>query len=296
MKIKYKDKNFRSQSLTIIAKANTIIAEYAAQGFELTLRQLYYQFVARDLIPNTMRDYKRLGTVINDGRLAGLIDWASIEDRTRNLIGLSHWTTPSEIVEACVHSFRLDKWEGQKNYVEVWIEKDALIGVIKRICNTHDVNYFSCRGYVSQSEMHSAAQRFIRKCGPDKNGILIHLGDHDPSGKDMTRDIRARFRTFGSGAKVKRIALTIDQINELSPPPNPTKLTDTRAQGYIEKFGQNSWELDALEPSYIENIIDETIQGYINPEVLASVEDAEENDKRKIQYLVDNYDMITEDV
>lgn len=296
MKIKYRDKNFRSPALALIARANTIITEYAAQGFDLTLRQLYYQFVARDLIPNTMRDYKRLGTVINDARLAGLVDWDSIEDRTRNLKGLSHWSTPSEIVEACVHSFRLDKWEGQENYVEVWIEKDALIGVIKRICNQHDVNYFSCRGYVSQSEMHSAAQRFCRKCGDDKQGILIHLGDHDPSGKDMTRDIWDRFKMFGAGAKVKRIALTMNQIDELSPPPNPAKLTDTRARDYIEKYGSSSWELDALEPSYIENIIDETIQGYINPEILASVENCEEEDKRKIQYVADNYDAITEDV
>jgi hypothetical protein len=295
MKIKYKDKNFRSESLALIARANKIISEYSAQGFDLTLRQLYYQFVSRDLIANTTKEYKRLGNVVNDARLAGLIDWDSIEDRTRNLKGLNHWSTPSEIIEACVHNFRLDKWEGQDNYIEVWIEKDALIGVIQRICNKNDVNYFSCRGYVSQSEMHGAAQRFRRKCH-GKQGVLIHLGDHDPSGKDMPRDIYARLKMFGAGVKVKRIALTMDQIEELLPPPNPAKLTDTRARDYIKKYGDNSWELDALDPSYIENIIDETIQGYVNSEILANIENCEEEAKRKIQHIANNYDEITEGV
>jgi hypothetical protein len=81
--IKYKDFNFRSASLSVIELANSIIAEYQAQGYDLTLRQLYYQFVARGIIPNSDAEYKKLGSVINDGRLAGLIDWDSITDRTR---------------------------------------------------------------------------------------------------------------------------------------------------------------------------------------------------------------------
>lgn len=96
-KISYIEKRFRSETLEIIDQANAIITEYEAQGFDLTLRQLYYQFVARDLIPNTQRDYKRLGSIVNDARLAGLIDWASIVDRTRNLRALGHFESIERI-------------------------------------------------------------------------------------------------------------------------------------------------------------------------------------------------------
>ena len=88
-KITYKEYRLKQASLDIINQANQIIREYSAQGFDLTLRQLYYQFVSRDLIPNSQREYKRLGSIINKGRLAGLVDWNAIVDRTRNLRGLT---------------------------------------------------------------------------------------------------------------------------------------------------------------------------------------------------------------
>ena len=154
------EKSFATASLDIIRQANAIIRDYAAQGFRLTLRQLYYQFVARDLIPNTQRSYKRLGNIISDARLAGLVDWDAIEDRTRNLESNPHWDDPAAIIAAAARSFRLDKWETQPCRVEVWIEKEALVGVIERICRNLDVDYFACRGYVSQSEQHAAGKRF----------------------------------------------------------------------------------------------------------------------------------------
>ena len=125
-KIAYIEKRFAKSSLTIIEQANAIIADYAGQGFNLTLRQLYYQFVSRDLVANKQKEYKRIGSVINDGRLAGLIDWNAIEDRTRNLRGLSHWDNPAEIVDAAVNSYKRDKWENQPYRPEVWIEKEPI--------------------------------------------------------------------------------------------------------------------------------------------------------------------------
>ncbi len=263
MKIAYIKKNFASSSLTIIDQANNIIEEYRGQGFKLTLRQLYYQFVSRDLIANKQSEYKRLGSIINDARLAGLVDWDRLEDRTRELQQLSHWDSPAQIIETCIEQYEIDKWENQIYRPEVWIEKDALVGVIDRICNQHDVPYFSCRGYTSQSEMWSAGRRFRRHAmkfkGKSQIPIVIHLGDHDPSGIDMTRDITDRLELFMGGMEVKRIALNFNQIEEFSPPPNPAKTTDSRYQSYIIKFGEESWELDALEPSVLVNLIDRTI-------------------------------------
>jgi hypothetical protein len=289
MKRRYVDKKFREESLSLITMANVIIDEYKAQGFDLTLRQLYYQFVARGYIPNTMRDYKRLGSVINDGRLAGLIDWNAIVDRTRNLQSLAHWNNAPEIIDACADQFRLDKWETQKFRPQVWIEKDALLGVIAEICERYDIPYFSCRGYVSQSEMHSAAMRAIHATNNKQTPVVIHLGDHDPSGIDMTRDIKERFLLFGAFTLVKRIALNMDQVEELSPPPNPAKLTDTRSQGYIEEFGESSWELDALEPKYMEDIIEAEIKKLIDMKLWKKAIRWEKEEKRNLTAVSENW-------
>lgn len=263
--IRYQEINLRPKALETIERANEIIAEFETQGFDLTLRQLFYQFVARGLIPNTQREYKNLGTVVNDGRLAGLIDWGSIVDRTRNVRALSHWDSPKDIVQACAQQFNHDLWDDQPNYCEVWIEKDALVGVIQGTCNTWDVPHFSCRGYTSQSEMWAAAQRIRRRTAEgEKPCIVFHLGDHDPSGVDMTRDVEDRLRLFEADVSVVRLALNFDQVRQYAPPPNPAKITDSRAAAYIRKHGRESWELDALDPRLIATLINDAIAGYVD--------------------------------
>lgn len=268
MKIRYVKKNFKDATLATIHKANKIIEEYTSEGFDLTLRQLYYQFVSRDLIPNSQKEYKKLGDVINGGRLAGLISWNAIVDRTRNLETNPHWDDPRSFMESVMPQFAVDKWENQSNRVEVWIEKDALIGVVERVCAAFDVPYFSCRGYTSQSEMWVASQRLIGYRDESQTPIIIHLGDHDPSGKDMSRDIEDRLKLFCSDEiEVNRIALNMDQVRHYRPPPNPAKITDSRAVKYIKQFGRESWELDALDPKVLIGLISETISSYRDEEV-----------------------------
>lgn len=268
-RIQYQTVNFRAKALVTIDAANRIIAEYAEQGFDLTLRQLFYQFVSRGLLPNTQRDYKNLGSIVNDGRLAGLIDWSAIVDRTRNLRSLSHWESPSDIVEAYARQFRYDLWSDQPYRVEVWIEKDALTGVIEGVCTEYDVPYLSCRGYTSQSELWGAAQRLLEYDG--KECLILHLGDHDPSGMDMSRDIADRLLLFeASHVTLKRLALNADQVEQYNPPPNPAKITDSRAAAYIRKHGRESWELDALDPKVIDGLIREAIREVLDADLWAA--------------------------
>lgn len=265
-KIQYKEIRFQKKSLDLIELVNQVVDEYSAQGYELTLRQVYYQLVARGYIPNNERSYKNVGSLINDGRLAGLIDWHSVTDRTRNLRKESHWDNPADVIASARYSYNLDKWKGQPNYVEVWVEKDALVDIVGQACSPFDTPYFSCRGYTSQSEMWSAAQRFIRQEQREKR-IIIHLGDHDPSGIDMTRDIQERLELFGADVYVKRVALTMNQIQTYNPPPNPAKITDSRASKYIDQFGDESWELDALEPKVITDLIKKQVTMYRNDDI-----------------------------
>lgn len=265
-KIQYKEIDFRDKSLHLIEWANKIVEDYDEQGYNLTLRQLYYQFVARDIIPNNQRMYDNLGALINNARLAGLVDWRSIEDRTRNVKNTYHWQDPRRLLESAAKQFDINKWEGQRNYVEVWVEKDALVEVIGKAASRYDTPYFSCRGYVSQSEMWGAAMRIKDKLRYEHDrAIIVHLGDHDPSGKDMTRDIDERIKMFlekdgfDGRFEIQRVALEMSQIKKFNPPPNPAKLTDSRCGGYISKYGYSSWELDALEPSVLDNIVRSSI-------------------------------------
>lgn len=258
-KIKYQHKRFREDALAIIKKANEIIEVYAAAGYDLTLRQLYYQFVSRDLLPNTIESYKKLGSIVNDARLAGLIDWDCITDRTRNLHKLADWSSPSEIIQACARSFRIDKWERQPCRIEVWIEKEALAGVFERVCDELQVPFLSCRGYTSQSEMWAAGRRLQQIVGNGQDAYILHFGDHDPSGIDMTRDIQERLELFMGGVPIKRLALNMDQVNIYSPPPNPAKATDSRFKVYMEEFGDESWELDALEPDVLAQMVRDAV-------------------------------------
>jgi len=264
-KIAYIEKRFAAKTQKLIDLADSIINEYAKQGFDLTLRQLYYQLVARDYIPNQQKEYKKLVKTITDARMAGLIDWADIVDRTRAVSSNGHWPDPQSILRFCEYSFELDKWEGQPYRPEVWIEKDALRGVVSGVCTKLDVPHFSCRGYNSQSEMWRAAQRMLSHTLNGQTPYIIHLGDHDPSGIDMTRDIIDRLEIFGVGLNgrgfhVKRIALNYDQVEQYNPPPNPAKLTDSRIEGYIAQHGYDSWELDALEPNVIGDLIRDEIE------------------------------------
>ena len=291
MKIKYKDFRLSARSRDLVEQCNEIIDDYTAQGFVLTLRQLYYQLVSRDFIPNTERSYKRVGSIINDARLAGLIDWSAIEDRTRNVRSLSHWDNPADIVKTVAKQFRVDMWVGQTYRPEVWIEKDALVGVIEGICYRYDVPFFSCRGYTSQSEMWGASRRMIKHAEGEQVPYILHFGDHDPSGKDMSRDITDRLNMFmgAGGLEFKRMALNMDQITQYKPPPNPAKLTDARAAGYIAEFGNSSWELDALEPRVISDLIEGALDDLIDRPVWNRREKEIKKGRQTLQTISDNY-------
>lgn len=295
-RIEYVAKKFSAGSVQIIEKANEIIDEYQAQGFSLTLRQLYYQFVARGLIANKQTEYKRLGSIVNDARLAGLIDWDAIEDRTRHLEQNPHWDNPSDILAAVRSSYQLDMWQGQKYRPEVWIEKEALIGVVEGVCRELDVPFFACRGYTSQSEQWRAGNRARRNRSIGQRPIILHFGDHDPSGIDMTRDNKDRLHIFApsSTLEVRRLALNMDQVTQYNPPPNPAKITDSRFEGYSAQYGDESWELDALEPQVIADLIRNEVEGLINRRAWNARAKVMTEEKDLLGQLADDWEQVVE--
>lgn len=282
MKEAFRHINFKPHTLKVIQLCNSIIEGYQAKGYDLTLRQLYYQLVARDLIPNKSTEYDKLGDVVSNGRLAGLIDWEAIVDRTRSVRGTPHKDNPEQAISIAAHGYRRDKWTDQPNRVEIWVEKEALAGIFSRVAAKNDIDYFSCRGYASQTAMYDAAKRFQYYRDMGQETIILHFGDHDPSGMDMTRDIRERIEMFllDEGIEVNRLALNMDQVRKYNPPPNPAKESDSRSGQYVKLYGSSSWELDALDPETLAGLVDDAI-GDFRDNTLWEAAVAKENAERE---------------
>jgi len=286
--IQYVERKFTKESMERLRQANMIIDEYESQGYVLTLRQLYYQFVSRDLIPNTQASYSNLGSLISDGRLAGLVSWTALEDRGRNLKGVRTWDHPADIIKSAKASYAIDMWANQKFRPEVWVEKESLIDVLGRVCTRERVDFFATKGYNSQSEQWKAGRRLAGYVQQGQIPIIFHLGDHDPSGLDMTRDNQERLSMFaGVNVIVQRLALNMDQIHQYEPPPNPAKMSDSRAEDYVRQFGCSSWELDALEPTVIGRIIKTALDGVRDERAWAEMAEQEADDMRMLDAMIE---------
>jgi hypothetical protein len=313
-RILFRDVNFRDSSRSLIRLCNEVIANYQEQGLRLTLRQLYYQLVTRNAITNEEKSYKNLGSAVSDARLAGLMDWDAIEDRVRVPRRASEFDDLRDLVKAALRSYRLPRWEGQEHYAELWVEKDALAGVLEPLAREHHVTLMVNRGYSSQSAMFEASRRFIEACkvkddgsedaldqvgsaypdGPEgdevgliRHPVLFYLGDHDPSGEDMVRDVHDRLSMFGIDVEVQKIALTTAQVKQYNPPPNPAKMSDSRAAAYVAKHGRFSWEVDALPPEVLARIVRASFRSIIDREKMDEVVKREETDKGKLTKAVD---------
>lgn len=291
MKQAYTSQRFNRRSLELIDIINVILEDYEAQGYDLSLRQLYYQLVSRNIVENTERSYKNVGNVVSDGRLAGLIDWDMIVDRGRTCQRRSHWKSPADIVKTCANSYHIDMWRGQSNYVEVMVEKQALEGVLIPVCEAWDVPFTANKGYTSSSAIRTAAQRMLDAKDEGKLLYVIYLGDHDPSGIDMTRDIASRFDLFmgETWVDVIRVALNMDQVKRYNPPPNPAKLTDSRASAYIHKYGKKSWELDAIEPAELSLLVEDAIKSLIDMDDWRKMEKYREEERAILTSISDNF-------
>lgn len=351
------------QQLEII---NSIIREYAKEGYRLTLRQLYYQLVSRDIIANQLKEYAKLSNLLVQGRMAGIVDWDAIEDRIRVPYIPYSVDGIEDAIQDTIEQYRLDRQENQEVYIEMWVEKDALSGVLKRITSHYHINLMVNRGYSSCTAMHDAYERFVEKLKLGKKVVLLYLGDHDPSGLDMDRDIKERlkefiinsselknvwhekanghwnnkkkefddteddfsyflseveewfenlglegkererfyelededhpfplmdkiyaFKIFSENLEVRRIGLTSEQIKKYNPPTNPAKFKDPRAKDYVERFGKNSWEVDALNPKILHELVRKNVEEIIDMDKFEEKIKQEEKDKEKLEEFKD---------
>lgn len=337
MKQRYKIIRMRRNSRALLEQCAQIVESYRQQGFRISLRQLYYQLVTRNIVLNNEKSYGNLSNLVSNGRLIGELDWEAIEDRGRLPKTPSEFANLKELVEAALYSYRLPRLDGQDHYVELWVEKDALAGVLAPIAHDYHIVLQVNKGYASQSSMWEAACRIDRACRMGKDGdsdyewgdvtkdaVILYLGDLDPSGEDMVRDIRERLNLFLSGhvqdwdddndredfeleerespevgarisypeeavqLEVLKIAITPEQVKKYNPPPNPAKLKDSRSARYIAKHGTNSFEVDALPPNILQAIIRGSVEAYLDMDRMQEIKDREEVDKAALRKAVED--------
>lgn len=258
----FERRKFTEERAQRIYRIRQLVEEYGAQGMNVSVRQVYYQFVARGWAPSGDRTYDQVQSDLNVGRLAGLVPWHYVVDRGRGLRGLKTWTSPIQGVRQLRQQYRLDLWADQDWRPEVWVEKAALEGVIGDVCSAPDVrvDFYATRGYDSQSQQYEAGQRMADYIRRGQRPIVFHLADHDPSGVDMTRDVQERLTMFaGTPVTVVRLGLNLDQIVRYDPPPFEVKRSDSRSDAYRAEYGDSAWEVDALDPSVLRDVIREAV-------------------------------------
>jgi hypothetical protein len=275
----------------LLAKVIDIVESYQQAGYRMTLRQLYYQLVAKNIIANKLSEYSKLSVLLTDARMYGLIDWDFIEDRVRVRKMASEFADIPELIDVAISSYRRQRWDDQEYYVEVIVEKNALIGVLDPICRDYHVSIFPNVGYGSTTVIHELAERFEQK--QDKKCILLYFGDHDPSGEDMVRDIKNRLDIFEVDVEVIKVALTIEQVQQYNLPPNPAKMSDPRASNYVAEHGSNSWELDALPPNVLVDLLTNAIEEYIDMDKYTAVRELEEKEKQQLEDYAENFEVDT---
>lgn len=292
----------------LISAAQEILKEYSDR---VTIRQLFYQFVTRGIIKNSERAYGMLDRQMGVARRDGRISFGAFVDRTRHSFlgeqpnpslsdaesilndGIYVFEHASEIaLEQLKQSYlrySLPYWHWQPVYVEVWVEKEALANLFEPLAQKYQVTFVPCKGYSSLSLLYDCSMRF-RAVPSDREIHILYFGDFDMRGLNIQESIeRSLLNDFHIQAKVIRCALTREQIDQFRLPPNPAKSTDAMARGWIETHGNVAWELDALEPKVLEQLVEKAILSQISQAVLNERERAVQKTRDWIAVQVEEY-------
>jgi hypothetical protein len=256
--------NYRSKTLKLLGLVKKIIDEYKGRG-KLTLRQIFYCLVAKKAIQNNLRSYKNLSYLLTKARKCGDLPFDVITDRTRLPIKENSWTDVKQFEEEVEKIYRKSKLVKQKNWIEIWLEKDALRGIFEPIANEFDVYLVVCRGYPSISTLWEVKKRWETI---NKPIFVLYFGDFDPSGEDIFRTIKEKLiKDFGITRRklhFRKVALTLKDIKKYHLPPAPTKASDSRSRKFIQKYGDFAVELDALPPNVLEEKIRKNIESLVD--------------------------------
>jgi len=244
----------------------------------MTVRQVYYQLVSRQVIENNRSQYQAVSIALVGARKDGFIPWEWTEDRLRRPRTVSMWDSLSDFGDTVLSSYRRDVWGRQPCYIEVWLEKDALSGIFEDLLEPSGVTLNVGRGYDGWSSIHNAAGRY----GTGEGVTVLYFGDFDPSEEDMARSLKERLSFFESSPEIMKVALTYEDIALYNLPPDFTKAKDTRAKGFVAKYGDVAVELDALPIDVLRDRIVREVETRMDLSALGAVQETERQEKAKL--------------
>lgn len=254
---------------------------------DITLRALHYRLVTLHAFPNTIPHYKRVIGAMKAARWEGVLRFDNFVDHEREKLGdtiYQETDVEDKIQEAkdnvdfWMNTYYKNRWENQASYVEVWIEKKALISAFQRACEANRVALCPCKGYPSLTFLNEAADRYQEAVRQGKEPIMLYFGDYDPSGEDIPRNIGDSLSKMGVDVEVRRIALMEAQVLEMGLPPAPTKSGDTRSVSW-EGIGQV--ELDAIEPRELGRMVESAIEEIFDRDLHRELRDVEEEEREQ---------------
>lgn len=271
----------QKKSLMLIEQVQKIIDSY---NFSLTIRQIYYQLVAKQVFSNIQANYRKLSRVCVAGRNEGILPEEGFADRLRAVDKPGAWLDLNEFMQTVKRSYNKDKWQNQPKYLEIWTEKDALRSVLTEITYQYDVSLMVARGQLSRTALYEASERYKSKA--DKECYLYYCGDFDPSGLSIYNSIKERLEKFGVFINYKRIALDQEQIEKYKLPSDPGKRSDPNYEKFVNLYGDMVVELDSLPPNILRDIIKNCITKNIDSGLLAQVQKKETEEKDKLNKFI----------
>jgi hypothetical protein len=264
-----------------VGRARALISDYNGQGIRPTLRQVHYRLASEGVggYQNTSSCYKGLSERLVRARMQGLVPWGALADHVR----YRWWLKPTggqvpdveELVDRATEDMGEDPWEAMGRRVVVWLEKDALAELVYGAVGGYYVPLSVSRGYSSWTFVHENLD--VLDSGAEVE--VLYLGDHDPSGLDIERFTKEAMEHFGVEFDLRRVALTYEQVQAYGLLPNPTKKADPRAKEYVSRYGDECWELDALEPRTLRTVVKDAVKSKIDLKVWSEV--AERNERAR---------------
>jgi len=276
---------------SIVTATNEVLSQYSTR---LTVRQIYYRLISPpfQLFENLAKNYKNFDRLLTKARENDDVDWERIEDRARTTIGGDKgYDGTEDYVDNMLYidgdNYTRKMWEDQPEYIEVWVEKDALAALVSNAAEGFRVLTFPTRGYSSFTGVMQAIERFA-DLDENKRITVLHFTDHDPSGLNMKDDLARRLNEYGEGnVRIIRPALTFEQVQAMGLAPNPTKKADSRTPAYAAQYGDQCWELDAMLPDELQRIIKEAISTHIDAERWQRTLDRIERERKAITTVIE---------
>ena len=264
------------------------VTEELRDYWPLTLRQIYYRLVAAQHIENNQNRYKSLSRICSGMRKQGDLSWAVMEDRTRRVSGKRGLSGIDEFIAVQMGNFLkyYDRClvQQQENYVELWVEKDALSRIFEEVAWPYCIRVVTCKGQVSTTFLKDYVDRVARF--NNKHPVILYAGDLDPSGWRIPRSVRKTLqKDFKLEVTLDRFCLNPDQVEEYQLPNDPTALkwSDSNAKKYVQHFGEIAVELDALNPPILESEIRQSLSKYLDVESMGLEMEIETQEKDKLR-------------